>query len=63
MQDDVTQRTVALSVETSKLTAGILQKAMRKVLHEMKKGVTSRKDKLHHGRQTTFTMPSSGKSS
>lgn len=52
MQEDVTQRTVALSVETSKLTAGILQKTMRKVLHEMKKGVTGRKDKLHHGKQT-----------
>ena len=52
MQEDVTQRTVALSVETSKLTAGILQQAMKKVLHEMKKGVTGRKGKLHHGKQT-----------
>ena len=52
MQEDITQRTVALSVETSKLTAGILQQAMKKVLHEMKKGVTGHKDKLHHGKQT-----------
>ena len=52
MQEEVTQRTVALCVEASKLSAGMLQQAMKKVLDEMQKGVTSHKTKLHHGKQT-----------
>ena len=52
MQEEVTQRTVALCVEASKLSAGMLQQAMKKVLDEMQKGVTGHKTKLHHGKQT-----------
>ena len=52
MQEEVTQRTVALCVEATKLSAGMLQQAMKKVLDEMQKGVTDRKTKLHHGKQT-----------
>ena len=52
MQEEVTQRTVALCVEATKLSAGMLQQAMKKVLDEMQKGVTGRKTKLHHGKQT-----------
>ena len=52
MQEEVTQRTVALCVEATKLSAGMLQQAMKKVLDEMRKGVTGRKTKLHHGKQT-----------
>ena len=52
MQEEVTQRTVALCVEATKLSAGMLQQAMKKVLEEMQKGVTGRKTKLHHGKQT-----------
>ena len=52
MQEEVTQRTVALCVEATKLSAGMLQQAMKKVLDEMQKGVTSHKTKLHHGKQT-----------
>ena len=52
MQEAVTQRTVALCVEASKLSAGMLQQAMKKVLDEMQKGVASHKTKLHHGKQT-----------
>ncbi len=48
MQEEVTQRTVALCVETSKMTASLLQKAMKKVLAEMK----NKKGQLHHGKQT-----------
>jgi len=51
MQEEVTQRTVALCVEATKLSAGMLQQAMKKVLDEMQKGVTGHKTKLHHGRQ------------
>ena len=35
-----------------KLSAGMLQQAMKKVLDEMQKGVTGHKTKLHHGKQT-----------
>ena len=52
MQEEVTQRTIALCVEATKLSAGMLQQAMKKVLDEMKKGVTGHKTKLHHGKQT-----------
>ena len=43
MQEEVTQRTVALRVEATKLSAGMLQQAMKKVLDEMQKGVTGHK--------------------
>ena len=36
----------------TKFSAGMLQQAMKKVLDEMQKGVTGRKTKLHHGKQT-----------
>ena len=52
MQEEVTQRTVALCVEATKLSAGMLQRAIEKVLDEMQKGVTGHKTKLHHGKQT-----------
>ena len=35
MQEEVTQRTVALCVEATKLSAGTLQQVMKKVLDEM----------------------------
>ena len=53
MQEEVTQHTVALCVEATKLSAGMLQQAMKKVLDEMQKGVTSHKTKLHHGKHMT----------
>ncbi len=50
MQEEITQRTVALCVETGKLTAALLQKAMKKALEEMEK---QKKDpQLRHGKQT-----------
>lgn len=48
MQEEVTQKTVALSIQTAKLTADILQKAVRKVLAAKK----NKSHELHHGRQT-----------
>ena len=39
-------------MEATKLSAGMLQQAMKKVLDEMQKGVTGHKTKLHHGKQT-----------
>ena len=52
MQEEVTQRTIALCVEATKLSAGMLQQAVKKVLDEMQKVVTGHKTKLHHGKQT-----------
>ena len=37
MQEEITQRTVSLSVEAGKMTADLLQKAVKKVLEEMQK--------------------------
>ena len=59
MQEEVTQRTVALCVEATKLSAGMLQQAMKKVLDEMQKGVTGHKTKLHHGARRRILPPMS----
>ena len=48
MQEEVTQRTVALCVEATRLSAGMLQQAMKKVLDEMQKGVTGRQLMKHN---------------
>ena len=50
MQEEVTRKTVALCVETSKMTAHVLQKAMKKVLEDMAKA--KNQPRLHHGKQT-----------
>ena len=52
MQEEVTQRTVALCVEATKLSAGMLQQAMKKVLDEMQKGVTGRPTNAHKASKT-----------
>ena len=41
MQEEITQRTVSLSVEAGKMTADLLQKALKKVLEEIQKSPTS----------------------
>ena len=60
MQEEVTQRTVALCVEATRLSAGMLQQAMKKVLDEMQKGVTGHKTKLHHGQQSLKQLKKHG---
>ena len=42
MQEEITQRTVSLSVEAGKMTADLLQKAVKKVLEEMQKKPSQR---------------------
>ena len=37
MQEEITQKTLALCVETGKMTAQLLQQAMKKVLADMEK--------------------------
>lgn len=48
MQEEVTQKTIALSIQTAKLTASVLQKALKKMLESQKK----KKPRLHQGKQT-----------
>ena len=48
MQEEVTQKTIAFSIKSAKLTIQVLQAAARKFLEARNKGKT----KLHHGKQT-----------
>lgn len=48
MQEEVTQKTIALSIQTAKLTASVLQKALKKLLESQKK----KKPRLHQSKQT-----------
>ena len=50
VQEEITQGVVSLSVETGKMTADLLQKAVKKVLEEMQKKPSQRS--LHQGKQT-----------
>lgn len=50
VQEEITQGVVSLSVETGKMTADLLQKAVKKVLEEMQKKPSQRI--LHQGKQT-----------
>ena len=51
MQEEITQKTLALCVETGKMTAQLLQQAMKKVLADMEKHKND--PQLRHGKQTT----------
>ena len=50
LQEEITQKTLALCVETSKMTAQLLQQAMKKVLADMEKH--KKNPQLRHGKQT-----------
>ena len=50
LQEEITQKTLALCVETGKMTAQLLQQAMKKVLADMEKH--KKNPQLHHGKQT-----------
>ncbi|MEG1991591.1 MAG: PcfB family protein [Christensenella sp.] len=50
MQDEVNEKTVALSIKATKLTAALLQAAMKKLLAEGKKQID--KHSIPHGKQT-----------
>ena len=55
MQEEVTQKTIALSMKTGKLTAQALQAALKKYLQHRVKG-----PKLHHGRQSLKQLKAHG---
>lgn len=56
MQEEVTQKTIALSIKTSKLTAQVLQEALKKYLQAREKG----KNTLHHGKQSLTQLKKHG---
>lgn len=56
MQEDVTQKTIALSIKAGRLTGQVLQAAIRKYLEAQKKGKT----KLHHGKQSLHQLKKHG---
>ena len=55
MQEEVTQKTIALSMKTGKLTAHALQAALKKYLQHRAKG-----PKLHHGKQSLKQLKAHG---
>ena len=60
MQAEITQRTVYLSVAAGKMTADLLQKAVKKVLEEMQKKPSQRT--LRQGKQTLHQLKQHGAS-
>ena len=60
VQEGITQGVVSLSVETGKMTADLLQKAVKKVLEEMQKKPSQRS--LHQGKQTLHQLKQHGAS-
>ncbi len=53
MQEEVDQKTIALSMKTGKLTAQVLQAALKKYLQHRAKGKTT----LHHGKSMGRPSP------
>ena len=56
MQEEVDQKTIALSMKTGKLTAQVLQAALKKYLQHRAKGKTT----LHHGQQSLKQLKKHG---
>ena len=56
MQEEVTQKTIAFSIKSAKVTAQVLQAAARKFLEARNKGKT----KLHHGKQSLKQLKAHG---
>ena len=56
MQEEVTQKTIAFSIKSAKLTIQVLQAAARKFLETQNKG----KIKLHHGQQSLKQLKKHG---
>ena len=56
MHEEVNQKTIALSMKTGKLTAQVLQAALKKYLQHRAKGKTM----LHHGQQSLKQLKKHG---
>ena len=61
MQEEVTQKTIAFSIKSAKVTAQVLQAAARKFLEARNKGKTKlHHGKLHHGQQSLKQLKKHG---
>ena len=61
MQEEVTQKTIAFSIKSAKLTIQVLQAAARKFLETQNKGKTKlHHGKLHHGQQSLKQLKKHG---
>lgn len=49
MQDEVNNKTIALAIKSGKMTAEVLEKALKKLLTELQK---EKQPKIYHGKQT-----------
>ena len=58
MQEELTQKTIAISIRATELTASTLQKALKQVLEAMK----TQKNKLHTGKQSLKQLKKHGAS-
>ena len=56
LQEEITQKTLALCVEASKMTAQLLQQAMKKVLADMEKHKNNAKCKASPFPLCTFNL-------
>lgn len=59
MQEEITEKTIALTIRTGKLSARVLQAALRKLLKEMGKANTN--SKIHKGKQSVRQLVGQGK--
>ena len=52
MQDEINEKVIALSIRGTKITARILQKAVKAILAEVEKGLKKKQQTIPHGKQT-----------
>lgn len=52
MQDEINEKVIALSIRGSKITARILQQAIKALLAEVQKELSKKQQTIPHGRQT-----------
>ena len=52
MQDEINEKVIALSIRGTKITARILQKAIKAILAEVEKGLKKKQQTIPHGKQT-----------
>lgn len=52
MQDEINEKMIVLSIRGAKITARILQKAIKAILAEIQKGLAKKQQTIPHGKQT-----------
>lgn len=52
MQDEINEKTIVLSIRGAKITARILQQAIKAILAEVQKELSKKQQTIPHGKQT-----------